>query len=64
MFNQKKRFIPSFLKVNASKRSVDKFPEDMWQEHDELCPVCRGKLKKDPIGGFFLRCFNCGWRGW
>jgi len=37
-----------------------------WPDHDESerCPICGGQLKQDPIGGFYLKCLNCGWKGW
>jgi len=39
-----------------------------WREKDLEdsgwnCPVCGNVLKEDPWGGFFLKCFNCGWVG-
>jgi len=43
----------------------DYFPDE-WHDHDENepCPRCGSQLKQDPIGGFFLKCSNCGWKGW
>ena len=37
-----------------------------WREHDENepCPICGERLKEDPIGGFYLICSKCGWKGW
>ena len=39
---------------------------DECPDHDESepCPRCGAKLKEDPIGGFYLKCPNCGWEGW
>ena len=39
---------------------------DEWPEHDESepCPICGSRLREDPIGGFYLICPECGWKGW
>jgi len=40
---------------------VNKAPD---RDENEPCPICGHRLKEDPIGGFYLKCPNCGWEGW
>jgi len=55
---------------NITKKEERKYPLeeylDEWPDHpiEEPCPVCGSQLKEDPIGGFYLKCPKCGWKGW
>ena len=33
------------------------------QETDDLCPKCGSRLLADDIGGFYLKCSKCSWKG-
>ena len=55
-------FVPSHTKYHFDWSNIDL---NQCLDHDEPCPRCgQQKLKKDPIGGFYLKCFGCGWEGW
>ena len=31
--------------------------------YSEPCPICHGLLREDSLGGAYLVCSRCGWKG-
>ena len=49
--------------MTKKKHWWEKYPNEC-PDAEEKCPICRKRLKRDPIGGFYLFCPYCGWSGW
>jgi len=52
------------LSEEEMERWFDGWEEEDLEDSDLPCPRCNSTLKRDPHGGFFLKCTNCGWIGW